>query len=163
MTKLEQKCHIILVKMASTPPWPKEVQEKYAPVRILGKGGFATVFLAKRKSQAVEGVDAGENKTKEHNELVAIKLVKAKTHTETNYAHREIYILRELNHPNIMKLIECWEPHDSVCAATMVLSYAEGKTLNYLLRNIGAPSLTFGRVVIAQLVDAVAYLHSVRV
>ena len=148
--------------MASTPPWPKEVFEKYEPVRVLGKGGFATVYLAKRKSQAVKGVEAVEKEHQEH-ELVAIKLVKAKTHTQTNYVQREICILQELNHPHIVKLIESWEPHDSVvCTATLVLSYAEGMTLNYLLRNIGAPSLTFGRVVIAQLIDAVAYLHSVR-
>ena len=137
--------------MASDPPWPKEVIDKYEPVRRLGRGAFATVVLAKRKS-VNEGIDA---------ELVAIKMVKAKTNTQTHYAHREMYILQELNHPNIVKLIETWEPQDSTFSATMVLSNAEGRTLDYLLVNVGGPSLTFGRVVMAQLVDAVAYLHSV--
>ncbi len=135
----------------SDPPWPKEVIDRYEPVRRLGRGAFATVVLAKRKL-VNEGIDA---------ELVAIKMVKARTNTQTQYAHREMYILRELNHPNIVKLIETWEPQDSIFSATMVLSNAEGRTLDYLLVNVGAPSLTFGRVVMAQLVDAVAYLHSV--
>jgi serine/threonine protein kinase len=137
--------------MSYTPPWPKEVFDKYKPVRPLGKGGFATVFLAKRKSTSKENGD----------ELVAIKQVQAGTNTETHYAHREIYILKEINHPNIMSLIESWEPNDSTCSATMALTYAKGRTLDYLLKQVGAPSLTFGRVVIAQLIDAVAYLHSV--
>lgn len=132
------------------PPWPKEVIERYEPVRRLGRGAFATVVLAKRKS-GNEGSDA---------ELVAIKMVKAETNTQNHYVHREMYILQELNHPNIVKLIETWEPHDATFSATMVLSNAEGRTLDYLLVNVGAPSLTFGRVVMAQLVDAVAYLHS---
>ena len=36
----------------STPipsEWSKEISEKYDPIRILGKGGFASVTLARRK------------------------------------------------------------------------------------------------------------------
>ena len=136
------------------PPWPKEVIDRYEPVRKLGKGAFGVVVLAKRKQEtATEGNDA--------NEFVAVKMVTAKTNTQTQYAHREMNILQEINHPNIVKLIESWEPHDSIHSATMILSYADGRTLNYLLENVGAPSPAFGRVVIAQLIDAVAYLHSV--
>ena len=135
----------------SNPPWPKEVVGRYNPVRHLGKGAFATVMLAKRKAS-----EGGNDE-----ELVAIKMVKVKTNKETQYAHRVMQILQELNHPSIVKLIESWEPHDSTFSAALVLSYAEGRTLYYLLDNIGAPCLTFGRVVIAQLIDAVAYLHSV--
>ena len=137
--------------MSSNLQWPKEVLDKYEPVRILGKGGFASVFLAKRKSTTEEKKE----------KFVAIKLVRAKTKTETHYAHREINILKEINHPNIMKLIESWEPDASTGIATMAVTYARGRTLHYLLKNVGAPSLTFSRVVIAQLVDAVSHLHSV--
>jgi serine/threonine protein kinase len=82
--------------MSSNPQWPKEVLEKYESVRILGKGGFASVFLAKRKSTTEESKE----------KFVAMKLVRAKTKTETHYAHREIGILKEINHPNIMKLMK---------------------------------------------------------
>jgi calcium-dependent protein kinase len=137
--------------MVSDPPWPKEMIDRFEPIRHLGRGAFATVVLAKRKLLP-EGID---------DELVAIKMVKAKTNTQTQYVHREMYILQELNHPNIVKLIETLAPQDLTFLTTLVLSNAEGRTLEYLLVNVGAPSLTFGRVVMAQLVDAVAYLHSV--
>lgn len=138
-----------MAKASASPPWPREVLDKYAPIRTLGKGAFATVVLARRKL-TTKG---------DENRLVAMKQVKACTHTEVQYSHRELYILQELSHPNIMKLVESWEPSEG--SVLMALSYAPGKTLEYLLRNIGAPSLAFCRVVIAQLVDAVAYLHSV--
>jgi aurora kinase len=126
--------------------WPDEVLEQYEAVRFLGKGRFGSVVLAKSKRD---------------NELVAIKQVGAKTNTQTHYAHREMYILRELNHPNIMKLLDSWELQDNTKLAFMALSYAKGNTLLYVLKHFAAPSFTFSRVVIAQLVDAVAYLHSV--
>lgn len=129
------------------PKWPEQALQKYKPLKELGRGGFACVFLAQKR----RGHDTN---------LVAMKQVRAQTNTQSNYAHREIYILRELSHPNIMKLIEHWEPDDNN-VMTMAVSYAEGRTLDYLLEKAGAPSLTFCRVVIAQLVDAVAYLHSV--
>jgi serine/threonine protein kinase len=101
--------------------------------------------------------------TTDENHLVAIKLVKAGTDKDTNYAHREIYILKEISHTNIMTIIESFEPTnpDQSGVAAIVLNYAKGKSLEFLLSRIGAPSLVFGRAVIAQLVDAVAYLHTV--
>jgi serine/threonine protein kinase len=126
--------------------WPAEVLEQYEAVKFLGSGRFGSVVLAKSKGD---------------NQLVAIKQVEANTNTQTHYAHREMYILKELNHPNIVKLIDSWEPHDNTKSACMALSYAKGNTLHYVLKHFGAPSFTFSRVVIAQLVDAVSHLHSV--
>ena len=78
--------------------------------------------------------------------------------------HRELEILQELTHPNIMALLEYWEPppgaNKNKCAAVMALSYAEGPTVEKLLRKGGALSLVFARVITAQLVDAISYLHS---
>ena len=76
------------------------------------------------------------------------------------YARRELEILAELDHPNIMHLIHHWEPpvETHTCVAVMALSYAPGPTLDKLLR-YGKLSLRFSRVVAAQLVDAMAYLH----
>jgi serine/threonine protein kinase len=134
--------------------WPPEVGEIYVPVRELGRGGFASVLLARKKNAAV-----GE---KDH--LVAMKVVGKKdaTRLEVGYAHREIDILRELTHPNIMYLVQYWEPPTDLhaCAAVMALSYIKGPTLEVLLNIGGKLSLTFARVVAAQLVDAVTYLHS---
>jgi serine/threonine protein kinase len=142
------------IKSKEEPPntslWPSEVRKRYEFVGALGKGGFATVSLAKRRFDSTEIPD-----------MVAIKLVNAKSNTENNYAHREVHILQELRHSNVVELIEYWEHDRSTDAVAMVLTYAKGKTLEFVLKNVGVPSLSFCRVVIAQLVDAVAYLHSV--
>jgi len=140
------------------PPeqWPKAVVAKFEPIHILGKGGFASVMLARRKNPD----PAASTK----DSLVAIKIVGSKypTKMERGYAHREIDILREIQHPRIMKLLDWWEPapQEHKCAAVMALSYIRGPTLDYILKNIGAPALKFGRVISAQLVDVVAFLHS---
>ncbi|KAL3928750.1 MAG: hypothetical protein SGARI_004942, partial [Bacillariaceae sp.] len=156
--------------------WPPEVAELYSPVRILGRGGFASVVLAKDKRDC-----DNNNKT----QLVAMKVVgknKDKTRQQQlNYAHREIDVLKELSHPNIMKVLNFWEvpvqqeqaasslsPSSSAPPGTtaalstvcvMALQYSKGPTVESLLQYGGALSNKFGRVVISQLMDAVAYLH----
>jgi serine/threonine protein kinase len=134
--------------------WPSEVGEIYVPVRELGRGGFASVLLARKKNAAVG----------EKDRFVAIKVVGKEdaTRLEVGYAHREIDILREVTHPNIMYLVEYWEPPKELhaCAAVMALSYAKGPTLAVLLKIGGKLNLNFARIVAAQLVDAVTYLHS---
>ena len=116
--------------------------EKYEPIQILGKGGFASVLLAHCK-------DCTKNKLKPMS-------------MEKGYAHREIDILSKISHPGLMKLLEYWgpSPKECKCAAAMVLSYHRGLTLEYLLKHVGASSLNFCRVVSAQLVNVVAFLHS---
>ena len=148
--------------LAIPPQWPAEVTDQYDPLRQLGRGGFATVVLARqRKDTHPDQVS-----------LVAIKVVgsQAASRQEHGYAHREIDILQELQHPNIMKIMDFWEApptktnnkhttNPNGCAAVMALSYSQGPTLEHLLKHGGAVSLSFGRVVMAQLVDAIAYCH----
>merc|ERR1719461_2382177 len=59
-----------------------------------------------------------------------------------------------------MQLIEYWAPESKGNNVTMALTYAGNRTLNFILEKYGSPSLAFSRVIIAQLVDAVSYLHS---
>jgi serine/threonine protein kinase len=127
------------------PPheWPDEVIQQYEAIRPVGKGGFASVVLAKHK-------DTGHK--------VAMKIVVSTNRQQMGYCNRELDILKEIHHPNIMKLIDHWQP--SEYCAVMALSYSPGPTLLQLLRHRGALNFVFARVVIAQLVDAVLYLHS---
>ena len=133
----------VVVVMIAPHQWPNEVVQQYEAIRPIGKGGFAEVILAKHKSTG---------------EMVAMKIVVSTNRQQMGYCNRELDILRELRHPNIMKLINHWQP--SEYCAVMALSYAPGPTLLQLLRFRGALNFTFARVVIAQLVDAVLYLHS---
>lgn len=79
--------------------WPTEVSDKYEAVRLLGKGSFGSVTLAK----SLTGSDE---------DLVAIKVVGFRKETtraaDRQYARREIDILREIDHPNIVKMLDSW-------------------------------------------------------
>ena len=59
-----------------------------------------------------------------------------------------------------MKVFESWEPKSKGGFAVVALSYSKGPTVQALLKYGGALSTIFSRVVIAQLIDAIAYLHS---
>lgn len=133
--------------MEAPKDWPKEISDVYEPIRELGRGGFASVLLAQRKD--------------DHKQQVAIKLVDSATKKQIGYAHREIDILRECKHPNIMQLLDVYQPPvDVPGASVMVLNFAKGPTLQALLLKGGRLSFPFCRVVGAQLIDVLAYLHS---
>jgi len=142
--------------------WPPEVAEAYEPIRKLGTGGFASVLLARRKGDVKDSTTS--NGSSKGSSLVAIKVAGSAdaNKQQVGYALREIEILMELSHPNIMQLIQHWEPplESHKCAAVMALSYAKGPDVNKLLNYGGKLSLVFARVVMAQLTDALAYLHS---
>ena len=135
--------------------WPSKVTEKYDPVRILGTGGFGSVILARNKNP-------GSNEEK----LIAIKVIgdgtNGLTRSDLGYAHRESDILKELHHPNIMKFIDFWEPDSNrlTSVAVMALGYAPGPTVESLIKRGGSLSSLFSRTVVAQVIDAISFLHS---
>lgn len=178
--------------MMEPDEWPSEIQESYDPIRILGKGGFASVVLARRKVTASRMEDLSSDETRGNTKKVAIKVVGSIQKTDIQltarlirqerdravlYARREIEILKHVRHDNIVRLFHHWiaqEKYDdddekknetksnkknSLTAAVLVLEYAKGPTVESLLKHGGALSTTFGRVIIAQTVDAIAYLH----
>eukprot|EP00536_Pseudo-nitzschia_multiseries_P016742 jgi/Psemu1/263847/estExt_Genewise1Plus.C_12170009 len=162
--------------MDTPTEWPREVQEAYDPIRILGKGGFASVVLARDKNK-----DKNNYKDSKGTNKVAVKVVgcdstsstdydgatvtEAARHQAIMYARREIEILQELKHTNIVRLFHHWKPKPkprakpNLTAAVLILEYCKGPTVDSLLKYGGALSFDFGRVVIAQTIDALAYLH----
>jgi len=88
--------------MSSSVPfpseWPKRNQSLYEPIRSLGKGGFGSVYLARPKD------------TSSVYPFIAIKAIHSPnstrivTKTEFGYAKREIAVLMEVSHPNIVQL-----------------------------------------------------------
>ncbi|CAJ1936867.1 unnamed protein product [Cylindrotheca closterium] len=134
--------------ICTSAEWPQAVRNIYEPVGYLGKGGFACVLLGKSK-KPVKGQEES---------YVAIKIVDG-TEDDWAYSHREADILRQLNHPNIMRVVNSWEPTEYEPGA-MALSYAKGPTIQALLSHGGALSTLFVRIVTAQIVDALSYMHS---
>ena len=166
--------------------WPNKIKKLYEPIRILGKGGFASVVLARNKNKnnkqqpqqqtkvaiKVVGCAANDNDD-DNNNNASIQAIAA----ASLYAQREIEILKQIDHPNIVKLFNHWiagvdddDDDDNngdntsslitkTTAAVLVLEYVKGPTVESLLRYGGALSTIFGRIIIAQLMDAVSYLH----
>ncbi len=90
-----------------------ELHDRYELSRKLGKGGMADVFLAKRVPDGM---------------LVAIKVLRPEF-TRTmgrEMFHREIKLLKDLDHPNILPLLESGEQRERLC---FVSPYAEGGSL----------------------------------
>lgn len=141
------------IKLDITKSWPADVTALYDPIKNLGQGRFGTVVLAMKKNSG--------DKITENEELHAIKTVYSQVASkkELGYFHREIGILSELNHPNIASLINYWDD-PTTRVAVMALRYEKGPTLLWLLNHGGKLSLIFCRIVSAQLIEAVAYLHS---
>lgn len=151
--------------MEAPKEWPKEISESYDPIRKLGTGGFASVILARQKKQPTDD-DANTCISKK----VAIKVVGGSDGTSFLYARREIELLQQIRHCGIVQLFHSWEQNEDAdenkkthgttpTAGVLVLEYIKGPTVESLLKHGGALSTTFGRVIIAQVMDAIAYLH----
>jgi len=138
-----------------TPPneWPRIVQDLYEPVRVIGKGGFASVWMANEREQH------------SNEDQVAIKIMQ-----DNAYAEREIAILSELTskhpHPNVVRLLRDIKADDGVSKdgssmgiRFMVLSLARGPTLNFILNEFGALGMVVAKSISRQLIGAVAFLH----
>lgn len=128
--------------------WPKEVDRKYARFEILGKGSFGMVWMSRRIDNAEDEND---------DEFVAIKEIKIKDEKSEVYAEREIAILSELKHPNIIKMIRAYPVHKG--SRVVVMQLARGPNLHQLVVKRGALGLPLARLVSRELISAVSYLH----
>lgn len=127
--------------------WPEEAENEYERVDILGKGSFGMVWMARLRIPPKE---------KEKDEYVAIKNIKIENEKSRVYAEREISILQELNHPNIIRLIRAYPVFSS--SRLVVMQLAQGPNLHQLVVKRGALGLPLARLVSRHLIAAVSYL-----
>ncbi|KAL3785319.1 hypothetical protein HJC23_008883 [Cyclotella cryptica] len=133
------------------PDWPQQADEDYERIRVLGAGAFGQVLLAKRRPQNSHSAE----------KYVAIKGVSILTEHEGATAEREIAILSELSHPNIIKLLDAYEPASNTAKGRyIVMSYINGPDLGELLEARGALGLPLAQLIARHLISAVAYLHA---
>jgi eukaryotic-like serine/threonine-protein kinase len=127
------------------PPYvvPTVIGERYAVVRTLGAGGFATVYLA-RDSRL--GRD------------VAVKVLKELwlAGSAQERFEREIAVQERLHHPNIIPILDRGVTGDGLF---FVMPVADEGTLETSIRRDGPLSLHAVRRLATEMTEALAYAH----
>lgn len=123
-----------------------QLNATYRVSKMLGKGSFAEVRLANRISD---------------DKLVAIKSFRNNTQSPqqtSRVIQNEIKILKSIDHPNIVKLLDIVVSNDFT---HLVLDYCDGLNLYEYMHNRGAKpvSESLARRIFVQLLNAVNYLH----
>ncbi len=113
--------------------------------RLVGKGNFASVHLA--KSKETEGYFA----IKTIEKAAVLKNIKT-----AQSLQREIEIMRRLDHPKIIKLYEVFENETFI---HLVLEYLSGGELFQLLQTRGIYSEHDAATAMRCVLEALAYCH----
>jgi serine/threonine protein kinase/TolB-like protein/Tfp pilus assembly protein PilF len=98
-------------------PFPMKRIGAYQLLREIGRGGMGTVYLAKRDDDQYE-------------QQVAIKLIKRGMDTDQiiRRFRKERQILADLNHPNIVRLLDGGVTEDGL--SFLVMEYVEGMSID---------------------------------
>ncbi|XP_026329266.1 serine/threonine-protein kinase fused [Hyposmocoma kahamanoa] len=120
--------------------------DSYIVLSFIGEGSFGRVFKAKHKKT---------------NEVVALKVIRKKGRSSKDLRNlrQECDIQRQLNHPNIIRMIDSF---DTETELVVVTEYAE-KELHSILAKEGCLNEEQVKKITWDLVSALYYLHSHRV
>ncbi|XP_070572825.1 serine/threonine-protein kinase ULK2-like [Ptychodera flava] len=117
---------------------------EYKRKDLIGHGAFAVVFKGRRK--------------KDHDATVAIKCITKKNLSKSQtLLEKEIKILKELQHENVVALYDCKETTTSVY---LVMEYCNGGDLADYLQAKGTLSEDTIRLFLKQIAAAMKVLHS---
>ncbi|MBQ3946526.1 MAG: protein kinase, partial [Alphaproteobacteria bacterium] len=122
--------------------------KKYLKGKLLGKGGFAKCY---------------EFKCLNNKKTYAVKIIDKATMTKSSTKSKlksEIKIHRSMNHCNIVKFEHYFEDNENVY---ILLELCKNKTLNELLKRRKIISELEMRFYLAQILEAVKYMHANRV
>jgi calcium/calmodulin-dependent protein kinase I len=119
-----------------------DIRDKYNVGEVIGRGGFSTVHEATRNA------DGGK---------FAVKIVeKTMIQEDIKLLKREIEIMKQVDHVNILKLIEIYEDDDKVY---IVMELVEGSELFDRIVDKGYYSEKSTVHIVKQILNAVKYLH----
>ena len=120
--------------------------ENYHLITQIGEGSFGRVYKARRKYTG---------------RLVAIKMINklGQSRADLQSFRREIDILKKVDHPNIMRMLEIFETDTDFC---LVTELGRGDLFQVINDEQTLPEEVL-RSVAAQLVSALTYLHSMRI
>ncbi|NXD27320.1 STK36 kinase, partial [Spelaeornis formosus] len=118
--------------------------ENYHVLEMIGEGSFGRVYKGRRRHSA---------------QVVALKFIPKVGQKELKNLQREIDIVRDLHHPNIIQMLDSFETAKEVVVVT---DYAEGE-LFQILEDDGSLPEDQVQSIAAQLISALYYLHSHRI
>ena len=125
--------------------------DDYTLIKQIGKGAFGEVYLASKKeenvSYAVKVIDLSEYKY---------------SRKALRYLNNEIYLLKQVNHPNILKFIDKKKTSEKVFIIT---EYYNGGNLEnffqaYKLKYNNFPSEKIVQYIMRQIIEGIKYLHN---
>jgi Tol biopolymer transport system component len=125
------------------PHFPEALAERYRLTSQLGRGGMATVYLARDLK---------------HGRDVAVKVVHpiVASALGADLFLREIEIVAQLHHPHIVPLFDSGDADGSLY---YVMPYEEGSTLRRRLAQTEILSLEDTVLILRDIADALAYAH----
>jgi len=123
--------------------FPPALEERYRPVRELGRGGMATVFLARDTK---------------HERDIAVKIMRSELTASLGRPRflREIGIAAGLRHPHIVPLFDSGEANG---ALYYIMPYEPGHSLRERLREQGRLPVDEVVSILRDVCDALAYAH----
>ncbi|KAJ3342648.1 hypothetical protein HDU93_001628 [Gonapodya sp. JEL0774] len=128
---------------------PVDLQSLFRWGKVLGKGSFAEVVLVKE----VEGT------SKESYAMKIISKKAIKSPKDKDYLIREIQIMKEVDHPNCLKLYNVFESDTRVF---LQLEYAQGGELLNLVTSSSRYGISEAmcRSIVKSVASALMYLHA---
>ena len=119
------------------------LQGRYDPIRELGRGGMATVYLARDLR---------------HDRPVAVKVLRAELAASlaVNRFLKEIRIAARLNHPHIVPLLDSGDVNGVL---HFVMPFVEGNSVRGLLNGTESVTLQVALTIAAEVADALSYAH----
>ncbi|KAJ1919035.1 hypothetical protein IWQ60_007339 [Tieghemiomyces parasiticus] len=122
---------------------PLEALDKYVTLVQVGEGQYGRVFKAHARNSGA---------------LVALKLVSKKRKSDRELAiyREESALLRQIEHPHIVHLVEFFETDDDICIATEFCQCDLGEYLQ-IHKYLAADEV---RTIAKQILSALKYLHA---
>ena len=123
-------------------------EQNYTILKDLGQGAYGSVKLVKNKL------------TEETRAMKVIKITEKLSFKEEQEIINEIFILKSLDHPNILKIFEFYQKKDEY---DLITEYCEGGDLYDEIINNVPFSESFTAYVIYQMLSAINYCHKMNI
>lgn len=121
----------------------RRIEDFYGLGPCIGRGAFATVYLAMAKNSL---------------QKYAIKVIEKDADDELGLEHawRELNVMKSINHESIVRTYDIFDTENRVY---LVLEYMAGGTLSDLLKTMRRFTEDQARQILTEILEGVAYLH----